>query len=140
MVVDDVTAIRSIDDAEPQWREIEVELGPGADPSILDSVEELLVAEGITRSPSPSKVHRVLGDLIPAPRHLRGTAGYLRDYLAHERQTLLMSDIAVRRDAPDAVHTMRKAARRIRSALQTYADDFASTPHSSRNCAGSEDV
>ncbi|MFD6857245.1 CHAD domain-containing protein [Rhodococcus sp. NPDC060090] len=125
VVVDEVTAIRSVDDAEPQWREIEVELGPGADASILDAVEELLATEGITRSPSPSKVHRVLGDLIPDPEHIRGTAGYLRDYLARERQTLLMSDIAVRRDAPDAVHSMRKAARRIRSALQTYADDFA---------------
>ncbi len=85
MVVDDVTAIRSIDDAEPQWREIEVELGPGADPSILDSVEELLVAEGITRSPSPSKVHRYSAissrhpDTFAVPRAICATISPMND-------------------------------------------------------------
>lgn len=48
----------------------------------------------------------------------------VRDYLSSELHTLELSDIAVRRDTPDAVHSMRKAARRLRSALQTYSDEI----------------
>ncbi|WP_072815428.1 CYTH and CHAD domain-containing protein [Rhodococcus zopfii] len=130
IVVDDVTAVRGADDVQVQWREIEVELGgngtrqPGG-AGLLDAVDDRLTAEGIERSPSPSKLHRVLGDLLPADPVVGGPAGYLRDYLAAELRELELTDIAVRRAAPDAVHSMRKAARRARSALQTYAGDLA---------------
>lgn len=126
VVVDDVTAVRAADDDELQWREIEVELGPGAhgDTGVLDTIERHLADAGIERSPSPSKLHRVLGDLLPPAPATDGPAGYLLDYLARELHTLTMSDIAVRLDADDAVHSMRKAARRLRSAVQTYSEDF----------------
>ncbi|WP_068161832.1 CYTH and CHAD domain-containing protein [Rhodococcus phenolicus] len=129
IVVDDVVAVRAADDGQVQWREIEVELG--ADGSkhpdgagLLDAVDDRLAAEGIERSPSPSKLHRVLGDLIPGDPEVGGPAGYLRDYLATELRELELTDIGVRRAAPDSVHSMRKAARRARSALQTYAGDL----------------
>ena len=123
VVVDDVTAVRGADDTELHWREIEVELATG-DIALLDAVEDRLAAAGITRSPSPSKLHRVLGDLIPPAPRVKGAAGYLREYLDHERHVLALADIAVRRDAVDAVHSMRKAARRLRSAVQTYSHDL----------------
>ncbi|MFZ2528612.1 MAG: CYTH and CHAD domain-containing protein [Rhodococcus sp. (in: high G+C Gram-positive bacteria)] len=126
VVVDDVAAVRGADDVEMQWREIEVELGAGVRSSeLLDAVEERLAAAGIARSASPSKLHRVLGDLVPAEREVDGVAGYLRDYLSTELSNLELTDIGVRRSAPDSVHSMRKAARRARSALQTYAHDLA---------------
>lgn len=127
VVVDDVVAVRGADDTELQWREIEVELGPDAEPGdtcLLDAIEDVLTDAGIARSPSPSKLHRVLGDLIPSTPKVKGAAGYLRDYLDYERHVLALADIAVRRDAPDAVHSMRKAARRLRSAVQTYSQDL----------------
>ncbi|MCK8670638.1 CYTH and CHAD domain-containing protein [Rhodococcus sp. HM1] len=128
IVVDDVVAVRGADDAQVQWREIEVELGRNGaaqgGASLLDAVDDRLTAEGIERSPSPSKLHRVLGDLIPDEPKVGGPAGYLRDYLATELRELELTDIAVRRAAPDSVHSMRKAARRARSALQTYAGDL----------------
>ncbi|MEE2033960.1 CYTH and CHAD domain-containing protein [Rhodococcus chondri] len=126
VVVDDVTAVRGPDDIELQWREVEVELGDGGTASgseLLDAVEAQLATAGITRSPSPSKLHRVLGDLMPVLPEATGAAGYLRDYLVKELHLLELADVAVRRQAPESIHSMRKAARRIRSALQTYADD-----------------
>jgi CHAD domain-containing protein len=130
IVADDVVAVRGADDVQMQWREIEVELGgngtgPAGGTELLDAVDERLAAEGIERSPSPSKLHRVLGDLLPPEPAISGAAGYLRDYLATELRELELTDIAVRRAAPDSIHSMRKAARRARSALQTYAGDLA---------------
>lgn len=128
VVEDDVVAVRGIDGAELHWREIEVEAGPSLSnhdrATLLDTIEERLTAAGITRSFSPSKVHRVLGDLLPVAPGLTEGIRYLRDYLANELHTLDLSDIALRREGPDSVHSMRKASRRIRSAVQTYAADF----------------
>ncbi|MCX5382452.1 CYTH and CHAD domain-containing protein [Streptomyces sp. NBC_00083] len=51
-----------------------------------------------------------------------GTAGaeVLR-YLRRQRDVLVAHDPAVRRDLPDAVHRMRVATRRLRSAFRSYA-------------------
>ncbi|AXY50750.1 CYTH and CHAD domain-containing protein [Rhodococcus ruber] len=124
VVVDDVSATREEGSEPQQWREIEVELASGGT-ELLDAVEERLTEAGITRAPSPSKLHRALADLLPAEEQVPGPAGHLRDYLRGELRTLELAEIGVRRDAPDSVHSMRKALRRIRSALQTYAGTFA---------------
>lgn len=128
VVVDDVDAVRSADGSEIRWKEIEVEwnsaLGDKTIGRLLTALEERFAAVGITRSESPSKLHRVLGDLIPARPPIAKGLIPIRDYLSSELHTLALSDIAVRRDAPDAVHSMRKAARRLRSALQTYSDEI----------------
>ncbi|MFF4651896.1 CHAD domain-containing protein [Streptomyces sp. NPDC001380] len=116
--------------AVTQWSEVEVELGPQGDggTALLDAVEQRLAAAGLRRSAAASKLARALGpDLpaAPAPPPLRtGRATAADAVLAHlaghtERLTAL--DAAVRRDLPDSVHRMRIAARRLRSALKTFA-------------------
>lgn len=111
------------------WREVEVELIEG-DRSLLEAVGSRLLAAGLTRSKSSSKLARVLGDLpdpgpATAPQATHGggrpTAGKV--VLAHLRQQvdeLVLHDRGARSDAPDAVHQMRVATRRLRSALSTY--------------------
>ena len=110
------------------WREVEVELLDG-DRSLLEAVGRRLRAAGLTRSRSSSKLARVLGD-IPDPARAtpqatrpggRATAGEV--VLAHLREQvdqLVSHDRGARSDAPDAVHQMRVATRRLRSALSTY--------------------
>lgn len=137
IVVDDVTAIRGAlsgpgadDDSstEMQWREVEVEwtdaLPAKKTAALLDAIDDRLRSVGIVRSDSPSKLHRVLGDRLPRPVELDPSASSLRDYLVNELHNLELADIGVRREAPDGIHSMRKAARRLRSAVQTYSGDF----------------
>ncbi|MEU5840762.1 CYTH and CHAD domain-containing protein [Rhodococcus sp. NPDC047139] len=132
VVVDDVDAVREADGSRTCWREIEVEwnsdLGEETITDFLSALEERFAAAGIIRSESPSKLHRVLGDLIPTRPPLAKGLVPIRDYLATELHTLELSDIAVRRDAPASVHGMRKAARRLRSALQTYSGEITVDP------------
>jgi CHAD domain-containing protein len=45
----------------------------------------------------------------------------IRSVLSQHVRHLLMADVAVRRDLPDSVHQMRVAARRLRSAMATFA-------------------
>jgi len=114
---------------ESTWREVEVELLHG-DRSLLDAVSSQLQAGGLTPSESSSKLARVLGDSAqPTPEAApeamssagRATAGTV--VLAHLEQQvdkLVMHDRGARVDEPDAVHQMRVATRRLRSALATY--------------------
>ena len=112
---------------ESTWREVEVELLHG-DRSLLDAVSSQLQAGGLTPSGSSSKLARVLGDIVqPTPEAEamssagRATAGTV--VLAHLREQvdkLVMHDRGARVDEPDAVHQMRVATRRLRSALATY--------------------
>ncbi|HTW19987.1 MAG TPA: CYTH and CHAD domain-containing protein [Mycobacteriales bacterium] len=113
-----------------RWREIEVELLEG-DETWLRRADRELTAAGAT-SGSSSKLDRVLADRIPAhpaARRPRGasrgsTAEVLWEYLAAQYAELLDRDPAVRRDAPDAVHKMRVATRRLRSTLRTFSRDL----------------
>ena len=112
---------------ESTWREVEVELVDG-DRSLLDAVSSQLQAGGLTPSGSSSKLARVLGDIVqPTPEAEamssagRATAGTV--VLAHLREQvdkLVMHDRGARVDEPDAVHQMRVATRRLRSAFATY--------------------
>src|SRR5450759_5050744 len=114
---------------ESTWREVEVELLHG-DRSLLDAVSSQLQAGGLTPSESSSKLARVLGDSAhPTPEAApeamssagRVTAGAV--VLAHLRDQgdrLVLHDRGARSDEPDAVHQMRVATRRLRSALATY--------------------
>jgi len=109
------------------WREIEVELtGPG-DAALLDRIESWLAGLGVHRSKSKSKVGRLLADQLPPPAPLGGgklrpgsAAEAVLEYLAAQAESLRKHDPLVRQDAPDAVHQMRVAARRMRSTLQAY--------------------
>jgi CHAD domain-containing protein len=129
-VVDDrVTAQRTGAGAAPEaWRELEVELGVDADPALLDRLDHVLADAGVRRSGSTSKLGRVLGgppSAEPRPRTEDLDAGssigdVALAYLGEQADAIARLDPAVRRDVPDAVHQMRVATRRMRSALQAF--------------------
>ena len=111
------------------WREWEVELVHGSR-ALLDAAQERLASVGVEPSASPSKLARALGDRLPefvtAPV-LRATrkssAGtVLMAYVQEQVQAIGVQDARVRGNDADAVHRMRVATRRLRSALSTYRD------------------
>jgi CHAD domain-containing protein len=108
------------------WREIEVELAPQGDVEILDRIESWLLELGARRSTWNSKLGRLLVGRLPphrvtTDRERPGSAGrVVLDYLRTQAEALRRYDPLVRQDAPDAVHQMRVAARRIRSTLQAF--------------------
>ena len=110
-----------------RWREWEAELAAG-DRGLLDEVEQRLLAAGAVPSGSGSKVGRVLAVGRPGPLTVVATpvtrrspaAEVLRAHLREQVDELVRQDPAVRRDLPDAVHAMRVATRRLRSALKTF--------------------
>jgi CHAD domain-containing protein len=112
------------------WSETEVELLAGGR-RLLDAVEERLTAARIRRSAFPSKLSRALGDrvpVVPRPPDNPVTAGdAILAYLHRRLRDILEYDPAVRRDEPDAVHRMRVATRRLRSALKTYGRELDRT-------------
>jgi CHAD domain-containing protein len=105
------------------WTEVEVELDRGG-PALLDAVEDRLTAAGLRRSASPSKLTRALGDRLTRPPQdpdPPDTAGRLATaYLRAQFTAVLALDPEVRRAAPYAVHRMRVATRRARSALRSF--------------------
>jgi CHAD domain-containing protein len=129
VVDDDVHAERLTNGAVEisTWREVEVELAEG-DRSVLDAVSNALTSAGLSPSRAASKLARVLGDVTGAPalaadgRHGKSpTVGdVLLAHLREQVDELIMRDRGARLDEPDAVHKMRVATRRLRSALATY--------------------
>lgn len=113
------------------WREWEVELLQG-DEGLLAAVQDRLLPAGATPASSTSKLGRVL----PRPaevaggtpwwattrgRRGRASAGAaVQAHLAEQVAELVARDPHTRRDAPDALHKMRVATRRLRSALATF--------------------
>ncbi|WP_244162571.1 CYTH and CHAD domain-containing protein [Amycolatopsis regifaucium] len=101
-----------------RWREIEIELSPGADPAVLDSLDRAVVKAGAERSRWPSKLRRLTDELVPSAGGASGSV--LADYFTEQLDMLRRNDIGVRRDAEDAVHQMRVASRQLRGALRTF--------------------
>ncbi|MGW2208331.1 CYTH and CHAD domain-containing protein [Streptomyces sp. NPDC001781] len=126
--VDTVTAERlNRAGGTAQWTEIEVELADGADPAVLDAVEERLAEAGIRPSKSSSKVAEALrrtggSRKRPPERPAKPvTAGdHVLAYIREQREAILAHDPGVRRDLPDSVHQMRVATRRLRSAFRCF--------------------
>ena len=127
VVEDDVTAEALGDDVTVStWHEVEVELVDGG-PDVLDEVAAALVVAGATDPPAPSKLARALGSRLPrrapSPRPAgRGdpAVDVVMAYVVEEVSALKDADPGVRRDEDDAVHQMRVASRRLRSALKTF--------------------
>ncbi len=123
---DEVRAVRLVGDRlEQAWREWEVELEAGGD-DLLDAVGERLVDAGAEPSPTSSKLRRALGDLAPE-REANGTpttGGSAREALVAELgeriSRLHEQDGGLRTGEDEAVHKMRIASRRLRSALRTF--------------------
>ncbi|WGZ81247.1 CYTH and CHAD domain-containing protein [Arthrobacter sp. EM1] len=109
------------------WREWEIELVQGSR-ELLDAAEAVLAAAGGRPAAHASKLERTLGDqplagpaALPPPVRRKGPAtAVLVAYVHAQVQAISELDPRVRRDAPDAVHQMRVATRRMRSVLGTY--------------------
>ncbi|MFF9910395.1 CHAD domain-containing protein [Streptomyces sp. NPDC013457] len=135
--VDTVRAKRLPKGPGASWTEIEVELADDVDPSVLDAVEKRLKKAGIRPSSAPSKLARALeetsdqdetdADAAPASSAAHAglpdedtAGGRVLSYAREQIEAIIALDPAVRRDLPDAVHQMRVACRRLRSAFKTY--------------------
>jgi CHAD domain-containing protein len=115
------------------WREVEVELVDGT-PELLAAAAKALRRAGAKASAKESKLARALSDRLEAtgppsrpaaPAGKRPTAGDVA--LAHVREQieeLQSRDPDVRTETDDAVHKMRVATRRLRSALATFRPLF----------------
>ena len=108
------------------WREWEIELVKGSR-KLLDAGQDLLAAAGVRPSAHHSKLARALGrdpqeaaDAAPQPKPKSPAADVVLAYLWEQVRELKAQDPLVRLDAPDAVHKMRVATRRMRSLLATY--------------------
>lgn len=108
------------------WREVEVELAEHGQAKLLDRIERRLLDAGAHRATSRSKLGRLLAQQLPVQRATprpgsKSSAGdVVLAYLRAQAEQLREYDPLVRRDTPDAVHRMRVAARRMRSALQAF--------------------
>jgi len=125
---DDLVTGESLDSeppADPQrWREWEVELHAGGR-ELLDALEPVLLASGARPALATSKLARVLGDRRAPPQRRRvtkrsSTAEALAAYLDEHLSELKQQDMLLRAEDDAAVHKLRIAARRLRSALASY--------------------
>lgn len=115
--LDSVTTTVPGDVAPSAWTELEVEL-TGGDPALLDSVQELLLGAGATVSAHQSKARRALGPPpAPAAYDLDTAGGVVLARVHALVETLAGWDVALRHDAPRAVHQMRVTVRRLRNVL-----------------------
>ena len=109
----------------PQWREVEVELGPAGSESFLKKASKVLRASGATPSAHPSKLNRALSVVREEPAHdgLR----LLVDYLDEQAQAIVAGDVYLRRGL-DPIHSTRVAIRRYRSTLRVFGSVFEDEP------------
>ena len=113
------------EEAPHLWREWEIELGEAGDDALLGAASTLLRSAGATPSASASKLARALGDRV-APRveprvgRRSSAAEVVTARLSEQLHALRDLDPLVRADVEDAVHKMRVAVRRLRSALASY--------------------
>ncbi|MFI6500406.1 CHAD domain-containing protein [Nonomuraea typhae] len=111
-----------------RWREVEAELLDG-EAAHLAKVGKRLKKAGASPAASASKLARLLArPPRPGAPTQEGSAGeVVMDYLAGQVAALLSQDPRVRRAEDDAVHQMRVAARRMRSALKAFKSIVAGT-------------
>jgi CHAD domain-containing protein len=104
-----------------EWRELEVELADPAATAVLTGAEKVLRKAGIQRAGHSSKLARVVPPPSVDTPDAAGTAGEaVLAYVGRQVDAIVTQDLLARRDAPDAVHQLRVAARRLRAALRVY--------------------
>ena len=123
---DDRVSAKVLDEPEPaSWREWAVGLVEG-DTAFLAGVAALVKDAG--GQPSHTrKLAKALGDRVPVPHEQvlpplsrkSPASQVVQARLRKQVAVLRVHDPLVRRDAPDAVHKMRIAVRRLRNALAT---------------------
>lgn len=128
---DDHVSADVLEETQPvTWREWEIELVEG-DSGFLVSAAALVQDAG-GEPTETRKLAKALGDRVPVspeqvlPRPTRkGSASQVvQARLLEQVSVIRRYDPLVRRDVPDAVHKMRVAVRRLRSALATYRPLF----------------
>lgn len=109
----------------PQWREIEVELGPAGSESVLKKAGKVLRGAGARVSAYPSKLNRALSvePEVPSDSGVALLAGYLDD----QAQAIVAGDVYLRRGL-DPIHSTRVAIRRYRSTLRVFGSLFEDEP------------
>lgn len=108
------------------WREWELKLVDGHR-KLLKAGDRLVTEAGARPSRTP-QLARALGDTLPRSRTIierqpskRGPAAVVvHAQLRDQVEELESRDPGVRRDVPDALHKMRVASRRLRSALASF--------------------
>jgi CHAD domain-containing protein len=126
IAADYVSAEPADGSAATSWDEIGAGLVTGG-PALLTAIDTRLRQAGARPAATATKLQRALAGRLPtgaAPeptptRHSPAgevVLGYVRDQVA----AIWRYDPLVRRDEPDAVHQMRVATRRARSALQAF--------------------
>ncbi|MEQ0564112.1 CYTH and CHAD domain-containing protein [Amycolatopsis sp. NEAU-NG30] len=106
-----------------EWRELELELDPATEPGRLGEFDRALAESGAAASKWPSKLRRLIGDRVPAPRRAakKPTAGdVVLASLREHYDRLRRADVGVRLDVDDSVHQLRVATRKLRSTLRAF--------------------
>ncbi|HEY2428498.1 MAG TPA: CYTH and CHAD domain-containing protein, partial [Acidimicrobiales bacterium] len=112
-----------------RFREVEVELASGADPSVLSAVVKCLRQAGAGRPDPTPKAIRALGPraleppdvVVPSLSRRATVAEVVTAAVAASVARLLRHDPGVRLgDDPEDVHQARVATRRLRSDLRTF--------------------
>ena len=106
----------------------DVELRPAAaDNELVTELEQRITESGLQKADTDAETEldRLMRPASPPARKATpgkpGSAGAaLVDYIAEHTGRLAAEDLRVRRGEPDAVHQMRVASRRVRSALQAF--------------------
>ena len=128
---DDHVSAEVMDEPEPvEWREWEVELVEG-EPAFLAKVGALAESAG-GRPSETNKLAKALGDrvpvaqakVLPKPSRKGPASQVVQARLLEQVAALRAYDPLARRDAPDAVHKMRVAVRRLRNVLASYRPLF----------------
>ena len=129
-LVDDTVTVLDGSRTAGVFREVEVEaISDGADNlAVIDGVVDVLVEHGAVPH-SLSKAAAALGPRTQQPPDVAEphwprpgdpAADAVRALLQTHVRRLLLQDVRLRRDLPDAVHQMRVACRRLRSGLQVF--------------------
>ena len=125
LVHDDVTVATMGRRADVRaWSEIDLRPGD-ADDDLLRGVAARVGETGM-RPGLPAATAELDRMLRPPARRRagrKGTAGaVLMDYIGRQVDRIAAEELRVRRDAPDSVHQLRVASRRLRSVLKAYRD------------------
>ncbi len=108
------------------WTEIELRAAD-PDPALVDALEQRFRESGLRPATggAEAELDRMLRPAPPVRSRgaagRRGSAGAaLMEYIDAQVDRIAAEDLRVRRAQPDAVHQLRVAARRARSAMQAY--------------------
>jgi CHAD domain-containing protein len=132
-LVDDRVEVLDGGSVVAEFRELELELRPSDDPrpaqQLAVGVAAALAEAGAVGGSFTSKAARALGAAaeqppdVPAPSPLDAgdpAGSAVQAFIATQVRALVAQDPRVRRGLPDAVHQMRVACRRLRSALKVF--------------------